>query len=206
MTKLLNILIRTSNRPIGFRRMIDGIRRQSFKNIRIIVSVDNPESYKYVTEMGIDADDILIVQKFIPPKSIIRNRRIACYNSYFNDIIKEVKDGWVFFVDDDDVLIDDNVLQTIVDNCICEDTLYIYKMKINETIVPSHSWGIKPTLNDIGTPNFIFHSKYADKATWPPYTGADGDYVIEISKMVKNIRWVDKLIYLSTPSNGRPEQ
>lgn len=45
---LINILIRTSNRPNGFARIIDNIRSQTYKNYRIIVSVDNDETEEYV--------------------------------------------------------------------------------------------------------------------------------------------------------------
>ena len=44
-------------------------------------------------------------------------------------------------------------------------------------IIPSRSWGGKITLGDIGTPNFIVHSKHCKLVKWDGYTWADGRFI-----------------------------
>lgn len=97
MQPLLNILIRTSSRPILFKRCLDSILNQSYKNIRIIVSIDNPKC-NYVPQWC----DIIEVAP--GPGEYF-------YDRYINDLKAEVNDGYFLVVDDDDVLASDCLAQ-----------------------------------------------------------------------------------------------
>ena len=47
---LINILTRTSNRPIGFKNCELSIKNQTYKNIKHIVSYDNDNDLTYLKE------------------------------------------------------------------------------------------------------------------------------------------------------------
>jgi hypothetical protein len=90
MQPLINILIRTSNRPALFARCLDSILTQSYKNIRIIVSVDQEVNY---------------VPRWIETIEVTPRPDLEYgYDLYINDLKKCVTDGWFIVVDDDDIL------------------------------------------------------------------------------------------------------
>jgi glycosyltransferase involved in cell wall biosynthesis len=93
MQTLINILIRTSNRPRLFERCLQSIYDQDYPNIRIIVSVDN-DLVDYIPE-GIE---VIKVEK---------NNAHFGYDLYINDLKAMVNDGYFFILDDDDILAPD---------------------------------------------------------------------------------------------------
>ena len=104
-------------------------------------------------------------------------------------------DGYVWHIDDDDELTNNFVLEIISNSITKDDNIYIYKMNLMNHIIPSRSWGGKITLGDIGTPNFIVHSKHCKLVKWDGYTWADGRFIQNINKLLYNIVWVDEVIY-----------
>lgn len=89
---LINILIRTSNRPNAFSRCLKSIVTQSYPNIRIIVGYDNDRALNYIPK-GLEA----------VPVSADRNLPFF-YDLYCNDLKAMVTDGYFLFLDDDDIL------------------------------------------------------------------------------------------------------
>jgi len=189
---MINILMRTSNRPNGFKRMIDSIRSQTYKNYRIIVSVDNDETESYVKKY----DDV----EYIRVNRI--NRRDSShfpYNLYFNQLINEVKTGWVFFVDDDDTLYDTESLHTIANVIRNPDLLYVFKLQYIGRVIPNRSFGKGITSCDISTQNIVVHSSHASDSQWPDKRMGDYHYISKLADAMGNkIEWVDKLIYRIT--------
>ena len=108
---IINILTRTSNRPFYFAECRNSIVNQSYKNIRHIVSVDDETSYKYVKENGLLDRDIIQIER---PHRISLNH--MPYNLYMNYLLQEVHQGWIMFLDDDDILFDTNSILTLVNN------------------------------------------------------------------------------------------
>ncbi|HXP53150.1 MAG TPA: glycosyltransferase family A protein [Bacteroidia bacterium] len=90
MQPLLNILIRTSNRPTLFARCLDSILDQSYKNIRIIVSTDREVKY---------------VPQWIETVEVTPRPELDYgYDLYINDLKAKVTEGYFIVVDDDDIL------------------------------------------------------------------------------------------------------
>lgn len=202
-SKLINILIRTHRRPKGFGRLIESIRSQTYKNYRIIVSVDDEFSMNYVRKMGID-DYVYINRENMTlfGVHIIKSSPVAIYNLYFNHLLTIPLEGYVYCMDDDDYFANENSLQEIADS-IEEDTLCIFKMHMQggNYDIPSHSFGKQITIADVGTPCFCVHSKYASQILWGSSYTADGEYIIELSKIVPKLKWVDKVVYIVPQSN-----
>ncbi|MDR3551207.1 MAG: glycosyltransferase family A protein [Candidatus Babeliales bacterium] len=99
MKPLINILIRTSNRPDLFKRCLQSIYDQNYPNVRIIVSVDN-DLVDYIP----DGIETIRVQK---------NNLEFGYDLYINSLKGMVNDGYFFCLDDDDTLTP-NVLNELV--------------------------------------------------------------------------------------------
>jgi hypothetical protein len=185
--------------------MLNCIRQQTNQNYRLIISVDDELSYQYVKEAGIADSDIVRVSKYSLADIPDHKERKAPYNLYFNNLLERVEDGLVFCIDDDDTLVDNKILQHIADTCTDINTLYIHKILINGRELPSKSWGVKPTIHDIGVPNFVVHSSHAKKVKWGAYYGSDGEYVIKLHNMLSNTVWIPKIIYVAQASDGKPE-
>lgn len=202
----LNILLRTSNRPKGFSNILNIIRNQTYKDYRLIISVDNDFSLNYVLDAGIPIEDIVIVSPNIPHNTIFQEPE-AKYNLYFNSLIEKVEDGLIYCVDDDDDLIDENVFQKIIDNYCGDEYLYIYKINFHNRNIPSYfNWGKTLQLCDVSTQNFVVHSKHAKKIKWDGFQLGDGRFVINLAEYLGKIKWVDEVIYVITQSNqGKSE-
>lgn len=195
---MINILIRTHRRPHGFARLLESIKSQKYTDYRIIVSADDEFTLSYVKKAGIK-DYVYIDVNELP--LYFGAAPIAMYNMYFNRLISMVDDGYIYCMDDDDFFYDENSLSVIASN-MEEDTLCIFKMSIWGGIIPSKSWGKQVTICDIGTPCFCVHSKYAKQVKWGYKYTADGEYIRDLSYIVPNIKWVDKVVYIVPKSNA----
>lgn len=191
---MLNIILRTHNRPIKFKRMIDCIENQTFKDFKLYISVDNDETEKYVRESGYD------FIRFNPDLNIP-----VFYNLYFNDLYEKIDSGWIWSVDDDDLIADENVFQLIHDSCIDENKIYIFKFhnKHARCIRPSRFFGEKIEIGNIGTPNFVVNKKYCCESKWEPNHLSDGLYISNLVKKIglENVCWIDKVIYIVEKAN-----
>lgn len=207
-TKLINILIRTHRRPKGFGRLLDSIESQTYTNYRVIVSVDDELSMNYVKEYGI-VDYVYINRSELElwSRCAFKGEPTAVYNMYFNHLLPCVSDGYVYCIDDDDYFANENSLQVIADS-IEEDTLCIFKMHMSggDFNIPLESFGKQITIADVGTPCFCAHTKYAKQASWGYTYTADGEYILALSNIVPNVKWVDKVVCIVPQSNvGRGE-
>lgn len=90
--KLINILIRTSNRPRQFANCIDSIlSQQAFTSVH--VCYDNPKALEYINNY-----------KFSTIIEVNKNEHKFGYNQYCNPLKDQVTEGWGLFLDDDDCL------------------------------------------------------------------------------------------------------
>lgn len=97
---VINILIRTSFRPELFKRCIDSVRRQTYKNLRIIVGYDRKEALSYIPE------DVERVE--MQPET----GRFH-YNKFCNQLKDLVTEGFFFFLDDDDYIVHHKTLSIL---------------------------------------------------------------------------------------------
>lgn len=170
MNPLINILIRTSYRPTTFARCIKSITDQTYKNIRVIVSYDDPRALQYIP----DWCEKLPVTKSTEPYG---------YNLYCNDLKAQVKEGWFFFLDDDDRLAGPTVLQELVDIISGDEYdfvgMYIVQFIRGEVVKPITDeviWG------KIGMPCCIVNSFYKDKLNFNEYVDADYTYIQSLKR------------------------
>ena len=193
---LFNILIRTSNRPNYFHDCIASVLDQDYSNFNIIVGFDSPESEKYILKFPCAR---LPLERFpedakIPPKPVGENYGIWFpFNSYFNQLLSYVAEGFVLYLDDDDCMMDREALRRlamiITEKPDC-DAIF-WRVKFPKRLVPSETnWQKKrPICNDISTIGFL-HST-AIKPIWEPWKRGDfrvADYIYNRSV---NAYWLD---------------
>lgn len=152
---LINILIRTSNRPNEFARMLRSITNQTYPNIRIIIGYDNPTALRYIP-------------KGLETVFVSGDRSLPYYyDTYLNHLKDLVTDGYYIVLDDDDILIDKDVLSRLP---LQGPGLIVQLQRVNN-IVPKD---LNFRRGQIGNPCIILHHSLKDLATYNG-TGA-GDY------------------------------
>ena len=192
---LINIITRTSNRPIAFSENVNSVSNQTYKNILHIVSSDNIDTEKYIENQL--HKNMLHVR--LNKDEIIRNDKSPeydtggyfPYNLYMNLLLCEVQEGYVIFLDDDDVFVDEHSVEKIV-NKIKEskskDTIFIWQMKMPKGYVlpPKKFMNTKPVIGYIGSPCIAFHISKLDNILWDAWKCGDFRFIEKIYDKVKN--------------------
>jgi GT2 family glycosyltransferase len=191
---LINILIRTSNRPNYFNGCVNSIYSQKYKNWNIIIGVDNLNSLSYTQpDKGRDVfynyDNVIIPK---PPNGVEYGIPFK-YNSYINDLQDEVKDGYIVIIDDDDKLYDEYSLQKLADAIKTNDDLVFWRVKFPNRLVPSDdNFGVEPVLRDISGIGFSFHVK--NKEIWEPYKRGDYRVSKKLYKKIENKIFLNEIL------------
>lgn len=188
-TPRVNILTRTSNRPKYFKNCVNSVNNQTYPNKRHIISVDDDESAEYVKTY---TDDYVRVNENNIKQ--INNGNSAPYNLYLNRLNKEIKDGWVMYLDDDDKFIDDKSLSRIMSHIRHDDQLLLWKVKFPMTVIPEKPYfGKEPKITHISMIGFMYHSKYIDHVKFDGYKCADYRYISELYKIIDEKVWIDDI-------------
>lgn len=195
---LINILIRTSNRPNYFKKCINSVRNQTYKNFNMIVSVDNDYTDLYVEDEGF----IPIIVDLKPKVEI----NICPWNLHLNKLIEQVKSGWILMLDDDDHLRHKNVLKNIAKNieCFDQNTLHVWQMTWpNGRIIPENEYmGKLPFVRKhIGMPCFTFHSKFKNRIKFDAMRAADFRVVTLLAGLVSHINWINN-VFINIGNTG----
>lgn len=158
---LLNILIRTSGRPNYFRRLMENIYSQDYKNFRLIISADSAETFEYIKENTDEKAAIVRV-----PKLVRTPEQTFPWNLYLNDLMDEVKEGWIMFMDDDDQYNDSSTFKLISTHLSDKNSMLVWRLRFPDgRYVPAMEYlGKTPfTRKQIAMPCFAFHSKWKNR-------------------------------------------
>lgn len=173
------ILLRTSNRPNYFRRCMESIKAQTYKNIVVIVHSDDPRD-DYLD------GDIIIRGPVYPP-----HVGTGPYNLYNNRLLAAIPNGpgWYHFIDDDDEYTAPNVIQTLVSSSRTDCVNVGRVRRWKDTIWPKN-WGIQRSYQ---TECFFLHASHKNMAKWWSNKGGDHYYSRQLTERLK-IHWIDGLI------------
>lgn len=188
MTPLINILIRTGKRPELFKRCLRSIAKQTYRNIRIIISTDG---YK------------------VPSLETIEVKPDTTYpyywNLYCNHLKDKVIDGWLIYLDDDDVLENRNSIAGIVpylnkeaDAVICQFKRWKNRKPTNEQIAKGE---IKK--GHIGMPCIILHHSKKHVADFDGYQAADYRFIKDVTQKVRTKFIPHVVVETDRISNGK---
>jgi glycosyltransferase involved in cell wall biosynthesis len=171
---LINILIRTSNRPQQFTRCLESIRSQTYKNVRIIVGIDRASALDYIPK-GLQAV-FLYADNSIP----------YFYDLYCNYLKLMVTDGWFFFLDDDDTLVSPTVLQQLAEHLTSEHEAIICQMLRNGVPKPADNYIRKRVIweGKTGLPCLVLHSKHKALSGLDGYKAGDYRYIKAVTDQV----------------------
>lgn len=173
------ILIRTSNRPLFFERMMETIQSQTYKNIVTIVHSDDPRD-QYVT------GDIVI-----NGTAYGNEYGNGTYNLYNNRLLRKIPKGtgWYHFIDDDDEYASDTVIEQLVENSK-RDYVNVGRVeRWNGTIWP-RNWGAQKSYQ---TECFFMHTDHKSRAKWWGHRGGDHHYSKQLTKVLP-VNWIDDLL------------
>lgn len=166
----INILIRTCGRPELFKKCIESIYAQKYLNYRIIVCYDREECLEYLSSEDIECFFV----------SEPTNTNKYKFNLYCNKLMDKVEDGYIMFLDDDDILLDQNALKTVNECLDIGDTVLIWKFARPDKIIYPLSFPVK--FGEIDTTSVCFHSKFKDLARWTDQQYGDWGFYSELFK------------------------
>ncbi|WP_337967361.1 hypothetical protein [uncultured Flavobacterium sp.] len=201
---LINILTRTSNRPIGFDNLRYSITNQTFKNVNHIVSYDNDNDLSYINKHDLKKVkvDRINEEKLNHPDGFTP----AFYNLYCNELLDQVEEGWIMFIDDDVNIFHNKVLQEIVGQIKKndDDTIFFWQSRYpNRVVIPSNEKirNEKLEIYDIDSSCFLFHSKYKNKARWDGWKVSDYRFIKALSEIIPNKKWINQ-VYIQINNQG----
>lgn len=184
-----NILVRTNSRPNYYNDCIKSIINQKYCNYKIITSVDDGNSYKYAKKYPTEIVEIKKrCTKGMKPENDEEYGIFFPYNTYFNELQKNVHSGYVIYLDDDDAFADEYALAKL--NSIIANTgseVVYWRVKFPDRIVPNDdNWEKKiPVVKDIDTIGFCFAA--INMPFWEPWKRGDyraAKYLFESSDKV----------------------
>lgn len=174
MISILNILIRTSNRPSLFKRCYNSIISQTAP-AKIIVGYDNDEALSYIPEG---------IEKY----KVSANTDIPFfYDLYVNDLIQKVNDGWIIVIDDDDYLAGNTVIEELMQHLTDPDQPVICQfLRWGRPKPNKHEIANEVILEGkIGLPCLVLHSKHKNIACLDGKKAGDYRFIKSISEQLK---------------------
>lgn len=165
-----NIIIRTHTRPDLFNSCLSSVLNQTYTNINIIICAQDPQTSNYIFVKNDERCNIY------QPKII--NNDTHYYNDFCNQALWYCNQGWVIFLDDDNMFADVNTL-TLLNKCIHEshDSINIL---INDFIRVDKILSVKNKhdlcIGDLDTANFCIHESVKYLGEWPTHVAGDYKY------------------------------
>lgn len=171
---LINILIRTSYRPAQFARCLESIANQTYRNIRIVVGFDNLRALEYIPK-GIERQ-MVYADKTLP----------YFYDVYCNQLKLNTEMGWFFFLDDDDVLASQMVLQELSEHLHVLNSAIICQFLRRGVPKPADNYIRKGVIREgkIGLPCLVLHSKHKALSGLDGQKAGDYRYIKEVTGRV----------------------
>jgi hypothetical protein len=188
----INILTRTYNRPEYFNICRESIINQTYKNINHVVGSEVDCQYC--------GDYISLSKKTVDKVRPKPSTYPAPWNLHLNEMNNHVKDGWIMYLDDDDMFVSETSLERIINYVDNENQLIIWQVDIGGfMVVPSNmEFGvIKPgNVSGIG---FMFHCKHLP-VDWGSWSYGDYRVINELSKKLEVV-FIKEIL---TRTQGRP--
>lgn len=192
---MINIIIRTSYRPASFRKLLESIQAQTYKKVNIIIGYDNDKALEYIPSL-------VTAYKVTADKSLP-----YFYDTYVNQLLLKVENGWIVIIDDDDTLASPTVLQQLSEHLTGSHEAIICQMLRNGVPKPTDG-NIKKRLmieGKIGLPCLILHSKHKALSRLDGQKAGDYRYIKEVTDQVSTKFIALPLVNAGTRGHGKPE-
>jgi len=154
----INVLIRTSNRPSEFEKLMQSILQQNYANYELHICYDKHESLDYLEKYS----HMQNVHHY--PIAVESNEHYK-YNLYCNFLLRKVTQGYILFIDDDDMFLHENVF-TIINNELIENDIVFWKfLRADKLIFPEHPR--QPlVLGEIANGSVCFNQRLKETSQW----------------------------------------
>ncbi len=172
-----NIIIRTSGRPNFFKICVNSIKPHA-PNALLHITIDSPADLDYVKSVC-EAAEMRYNYYLIKRDTVAQfcakipiQRKAFIFNHYFN-IVKPFLNGYVQFIDDDDMLVQKP------NTSFALNSFYLYLTNINNRFVPDAKHQKTITLNHISGLSVVCHSSQMPQ--WNPQRGGDFDFITALA-------------------------
>jgi len=192
----LNILIRTSMRPEFFKKCIESILSQKYTNFNVYICYDKEDSLSYLNDY--ESKYTNITTFFIQNDSVEKYK----FNLYNNTLMDKVSDGFIIFLDDDDIFSHDMCFKIINETIHDENDILVWKfMRPDKLVYPKDINDIK--LGEIDTTSICFHNKYKQLSRWDDKQCGDYYFYSKLFNELKSLNKFNiiKLNYIITKTS-----
>lgn len=153
----LHVLMRTSNRPEYFKKAIESILQQTYPNYDVTICYDKIESLSYLEPY----ENHEKIQYFHVEETCEDKYK---FNLYCNELMKKINDGYILFLDDDDIYLGNRCFE-IINQHIGDHDMIIWKfLRPDKLVYPSNEHIL--SLGEIDTSMVCFHHSLQEKSSW----------------------------------------
>jgi hypothetical protein len=153
----LHVLMRTSNRPIYFQTAINSILEQTYTNYDVTICYDKIESLSYLEPYNNNNK----IQYFHVEETCEDKYK---FNLYCNQLMKKIDNGYILFLDDDDIYLGSRCFE-IINQHIGNNDMIIWRfLRPDKLVYPSKENIL--TIGEIDTSMVCFHHSLQDKSSW----------------------------------------
>lgn len=202
---IINIITRTSNRPIYFSECQQSIQIQTHPGelIKRLVTFDDENDLNLYIQKH---NGLVAMEVDREPR---KNPNHFPYHAYLNTVIKHIEEfgsGWIMILDDDNLLSKPESLE-IISRKIIEDgddpnKFYIWKCQNGDRVVPSeHTFGKVPKAGDLHISCFAFHYKQAKLVNFDTKKGSEAEVISKLYSQL-NCVWIDDILTQTLGSNN----
>lgn len=205
---MINILIRTNNRPKYFQRCIDSIKMQTYKDYVIHIA-HGPSDY-YVADImrGLPRRITEIPNRRHPGIDVltmaVHGAKFFPANDQLNALLGKVPQNeryWIMFLDDDDFFTEDFSLAEIAAHAEKPNQVVFWPVNLKGKLVPKGlNYGNRPVKKDICSIGFCFNSTYIPLIHIAPYKQFDYRLADQLYSWCDSI-WTDPNIALTAADN-----
>lgn len=196
---MINILSRVC-RVREFTNCLKSIEAQTYRDVKVIVAVDNPGIVDTVRHL---------LQRSKLPFQVVEVERDGIqyhWNLYCNALKAQVTDGWFMFLDDDDELADKDCLKNIHGDLSEEHGIICQFLRKNKIKPPFNrdSFFMEPSdiiRGKIGGSCIILHHSHKNLADWDDQRAADYRFIRDVRATLP-LKFVRKVVVRAL-NNGR---
>lgn len=223
----VNVLSRTSRRPMFFEEMAESVREQTHPRMRHIVGTDDAQSHatylqKHTNDVVLfsrptqpfDASEVC--KRCVSPSGVCgsapglhlpkaRQRYLDCYcataypmNAYMNELHNRVRSGWVVYVDDDNLLQHRFAISEFLATVKSRGSLVAFRSHLGRLTPSDGNFANQIVMGDFDSSNFAFHSDNIKLATWVPRRCGDFRVARALAAQLP-VEWVDRAFIQANP-------
>ena len=180
-----HILIATIGKESIFN-IIDSLNQQLNENDYLTIVFDGPNL------PNIDKVKMKTLKLKCKVNIIVEEKNLGFWGHAIRNKYNNLEGDFVFHIDDDDNIVND-CMNTLRNICQDKNTIYIFKMDVNNDII----WKTKEIIHgEIGTPMGIIPTKINSTSYFTYKYGGDFDFYKKLENDGNKIEYIDKVIYM----------